>query len=298
MAATMHVIAFAALRRGRRDFAEGLWRRALTAAGGPGGSSYVAGQCRAGLSAAAIHAGDYRRAAELAAQGLALVGTPRARRDRRLTANLHNHAGIAARLAGHHDAARRHYEAALFGYGGRSTSAAAVWHNLGGLAFAEGRVADAERLASRAARLNRFAPTRRAADLGMLGAILAEQGRLDEGERLLRDALTAFRRRYGDRHREIAFALGNLAEVRRRQGADDDAQRLAAQALATGERTLGPEHPELAPILTTLAVLADLRGDTVRARETLGRADRLLRGRVVDSHPARRASAELLRGVT
>jgi tetratricopeptide (TPR) repeat protein len=277
MAAAMHVVAFGALRRGHRDLAERLWRRALGAAAG---SRYVAAQCTAGLSAAEIHAGRYRQAGELADRGLALVEPLR---HRRLTANLHNHSGIAARLAGDHDRARRHYAAALAGYGSRSTSAAAVWHNLGGLAFAEGRLAEAERMTTRAVRLNRFSPIRRAEDLGMLGAIVAEQGRLDDGERLLRDALGRLRRRYGDQHREIAFALGNLAEVRRRQGAPDDAQRMATDALAVGERTLGPSHPELAPILTTLAAL-----DPARAPELLHRADRLLAGAVAATHPARR----------
>jgi tetratricopeptide (TPR) repeat protein len=289
-AAALHVVAAGALRRGHRDFAERLWRQALAAAP----STFLKAHCLAGLCAAEIQAGRYRQAAELAARGLALAGLPRRRRDRRLVAMLHNHAGIAARLAGDHARALRHYEAALAGYRAagraRSGSAAVVWHNLGGLAFAEDRLADAEWLTGRAARLNRFSPIRRAGDLGMLGAIVAEQGRLAEAEPLLRSALAAFRRRYGDRHREIAFALGNLAEVRRRQGAADDAQRMAAHALAVGERTLGSRHPELAPILTTLATLSD----GGRARELLARADRLLEEGVAETHPARRATADLL----
>jgi tetratricopeptide (TPR) repeat protein len=299
-AAALHVVAAGALRRGHREFAERLWRRALTAASGPGGSGsrYLEAHCLAGLCAAEIHAGRYGQAGELAARGLALVGMPRRRRNRLLVANLHNHAGIAARLAGHHDQALRHYDAALSGYRaagrGRSGSAAVVWHNLGGLAFADGRLGDAERLTLRAVRLNRWSPIRRAADLGMLGAILAEQGRLDDGERLLRAAVAAFRQRYGDLHREIAFAQGNLAEVRRRLGASDDAQRTAAHALAVGERTLGPGHPELTPILTTLALLSEQRGDTGRAHELFARADRVLDGSVVDTHPARRNGAENL----
>lgn len=274
MAAATHVVAFGALRRGDRELAERLWRRALGAAGSP----FVAAHCLAGLSAAAIQAGRYREAGDLADRGLALVETLG---HRRLTANLHNHAGIAARLAGDHARARCFYEAALAGYGGRSRSAAAVWHNLGGLAFAEGRLADAERLTTRAVRLNRFSPIRRAEDLGMLGAIVSEQGRLDEGERLLRDALATFERRYGSEHREIAYALGNLAEVRRRQGALDEAQGLAGHALAVGERALGPRHPELAPVLTTLAAL-----DTSRAPELLARASAQAVSPLVAGRPA------------
>jgi tetratricopeptide (TPR) repeat protein len=110
---------------------------------------------------------------------------------------LHNQAGIALRLTGQLEAAGAAYGHALDGIQRagrlRSARAAAVYHNLGGLAFAEQRYADAERLVQRALLLNRRslppAALRVAADLGMLGAIVAAAGRPAEGERLLRDGL-------------------------------------------------------------------------------------------------------------
>ena len=284
VAATLHVAATVALRTG--------------AAPGSPGTRFVAAHRLAGLCAADIQAGRYEQAADLARHGLSLVAAPRRRHELIAASKLHNLAGIAARLAGHHDQARKHYESALSGYRAagrrRSTTRAVVYHNLGGLAFAEGRLDEAERLTTYAARLNRWFPVRRAGDLGMLAAIVAAQGRLDEAERLLSDALAVFRRRYGPEHREIAFALGNLAEIRRLQGAQEEARRLAEHARAVGERALGPGHPELAPILTTLALVRIQAGDVIGAREPLERAASVLQDAVAATHPAREASAENL----
>jgi tetratricopeptide (TPR) repeat protein len=295
--AVLHVAATVALRNGRRTLAQRMWTRALTVArhapSSPG-TRYLQAHCLAGLAAADIQAGRYGRAGALASDGLALVGRSRRWRDRLAASILHNHAGIAARLGGEHELARAHYQAALAtnlrGARVMAASRGAVVHNLGGLAFAEGRLSEAERLTAEAARLHRWAPLQRAGDLGMLGAIVAAQGRLDEGERLIRGALAVFRRRYGSGHREIAFALGNLAEIRRLHGDADDAARLAEQALAVGERSLGPEHSELAPILNTLALIGAAQGDADTAHALLVRANRLLTDGVCPSHPARRAS--------
>jgi tetratricopeptide (TPR) repeat protein len=295
--AALHVAATVALRHGRRKLAQRIWTRALTVArctqSSPG-TRYLQAHCLAGLAGADVQAGGYGRASALASDGLALVGGSRRWRDRLVASILHNHAGVAARLAGRHEQARAHYEAALSAdiLAGRvmAASRAAVVHNLGGLAFAEGRLSDAERLTVQAARLHRWAPLRRAGDLGMLGAIVAAQGRLDEGERLIRGALGSFRRRCGSEHREIAFALGNLAEIRRLRGFADDAARVAEQALAVGEKALGPEHPELAPILNTLALIRAAQGNADTARALLARSTRILTDGVRGAHPARQAS--------
>jgi len=301
VAAALHVAATVALRTGHRPLATRMWRRALALIGptpSSPGTRFVAAHCLAGTCGAKIQAGRYPHAADVAGRGLSLIGEPRRRRDLIAASILHNHAGVAARLAGRHHQARQHYESALSGYRnaglGRSTSAAVVYHNLGGLAFAEGRLQDAERLTAHAARLNRWSPVRRAGDRGMLAAIIAAQGRLDEAESLLRDALAVFRRRYGAQHREIAFGLGNLAEILRRQGATEEAQRVAEHACAIGERALGPAHPELAPILNTLALLCSQAGDNAGARDLLERASNILQDGVAATHPARETSFESL----
>jgi hypothetical protein len=128
----------------------------------------------------------------------------------------------------------------------------------------------------------------------MLGVIVAAQGRLAEGERLVDQALATFKSRLGSEHREIAFALGNLAEIRRLQGATSEAGYLAEHAWAIGARTLGPSHPELAPILNTLALLRHQSGDTRGASQLLERAVVALDGTVAADLPARHVCAKNL----
>ena len=207
---------------------------------------------------------------------------------------LHNQAGIALRLDGDLEAAAAAYDQALHGLRRArrlpSARAAAGHHNLGGLAFAQQRHGDAERLARHSLRLNRRslppAPRRVAADLGMLGAIVAAAGRLEEGEQLLRDALATFERRLGPEHREVALALGNLAEVRRARGDDDGARALAVRALAIGNDALGPQHPELAPIVNTLSLASQASGDSREAMRLLARTAGWLEDAVGPQHPA------------
>ena len=294
VSAGVHIAATVASARGHRGAAARLWRRALRLIDEPRGAR-LAANCHAGLSRNASLGGRYDEAAAHARQGLDLLGTQPSRRGRRLLISaLHNQAGIALRLDGDLEAATAAYDQALHGLRRagrlRSARAAAVHHNLGGLAFAQQRYGDAERLARHSLRLNRRslppAPLRVAADLGMLGAIVAAAGRLEEGEQLLRDALATFERRLGPGHREVALALGNLAEVRRARGDDDGARALAVRALAIGHDALGPRHPELAPILNTLSLASQANGDSADAMRLLARTTGWLQDAVGPQHPA------------
>jgi tetratricopeptide (TPR) repeat protein len=293
--AGLHVAATVALVRGDAIAAEGLWLRALQLiAGVPDG--YLAANIYAGLSRSATLAGRYDEGAARAQHGLDLLRAQpagRGRRRRLLISALHNQAGVALRLGGRLEEARAAYDEALDGLRRagrlRSARAAAVYHNLGGLAFAQQRHADAERLARHAVRINRRslppAPLRVAADVGMLGAIVAAAGRLEEGERLLRDALAVFERRLGPTHREIALALGNLAEVRRARGDDKVARAMAERALMIGQDTLGHQHPELAPIINTLSLASQADGDSAEAMRVLACTAAWLQRAVDLQHP-------------
>jgi tetratricopeptide (TPR) repeat protein len=309
LAVCLHLGASVALVRGRRSAAERLWGRALRLVDEPARwpcGDRLAANCLAGLSRASTLAGHYDEAEALSRRGLdQLGGHPGGRGRQLLISALHNQAGVALRLGGHLDEAAAAYEKALdsLRLAGRlrSPRAAAVYHNLGGLAFAQERHADAERLARHALRLSRQslppAPLRVAADVGMLGAIVAAAGRLEEGERLLRDALAVFERRLGPSRREIALALGNLAEIRRARG-DDDALAQAQRALKIGEHTLGPGHPELAPILNTLSLAHRTLGNTKEATRLLALATAWLEPAVSTRHPALLACQANLRAVS
>lgn len=310
LAAGRHLGASIALARGHRSAAERLWRGSLELLDGPArrpAGARLAANCLAGLSRSSSLAGRYDEATAQARRGLHLLGGQPARRGRRLlNAALHNQAGIALRLGGNLDEAETAYDKALDGLrrAGRlhSPRAAAVYHNLGGLAFAQQRHAAAEQLARHALRLNRRrlppAPLRVAADIGMLGAIVAAGGRLEEAERLLREALAVFERRLGPSHRETALALGNLAEVRRARGDHAGALAFAQRALDIGHDALGPGHPELAPIANTLALAYQERGDTAEAMRRLAHACAWLEATVSPQHPAMLACRANLRAAS
>jgi tetratricopeptide (TPR) repeat protein len=310
VAVCLHLCAVVALGRGRGRTAERLWGRALQLVHQPAQrprGARLAANCLAGLSRASTLAGRYDEAAALSRRGLDLLGGHSGGRWRQLLISaLQNQAGVALRLGGHLEEAAAAYENALDGLRGagrlHTARAAAVYHNLGGLAFAQERHADAERLARHALCLSRRslppAPLRVAADRGMLGAIVAANGRLDEAEALLRDALATFERRLGPSHREIALALGNLAEVRRARGDDAGALAHAQRALRIGEHTLGPGHPELAPILNTLSLAHRSLGDAEEATRLLALATAWLEPAVSSRHPALLACRVNLRAVS
>jgi tetratricopeptide (TPR) repeat protein len=275
--AGLHIAATIASVRGHGPAAERLWRCALELIDEARDGRLAAG-IRAGLSRSATLAGRYDEGARHAQHGLDLLRAHHGGRGRRLLISaLQNQAGIALRLGGRLEEAGAAYSEALDGLRRarrlRSARAAAVYHNLGGLAFAQQRHADAEALARHALGINRRslppAPLRVAADVGMLGAILAAAGRLEEGERLLRDALAVFERRLGSTHREMAIALGNLAEIRRARGDDEGARAIAERALVIGQDTLGHQHPELVPIINTLSLASQAGGDSAEAMRLL-----------------------------
>lgn len=297
LAVCLHIGASALMVGGNRSAARRIWARALALVDEPArraSDARLAANCLAGLSRASTLAGRYAEAQAFSRSGLNLFSGHAGRRGRRLLISaLHNQVGVALRLSGHPEEAAVAYGQALDGLRRvgrlRSQRAAVVYHNLGGLAFAQDRHADAERWARHALLLSRRslppAPLRVAADRAMLGAIVAAQGRLQEGEALLSDALAVFQRRLGPSHREIALALGNLAEVRRALG-DERARADAERALKIAERTLGPGHPELAPILNTLALIRLALGDSKEASRLLALAAAWLAPAVSAQHPA------------
>lgn len=96
---------------------------------------------------------------------------------------------------------------------------AGLYHNLAGLAHVQGQFAQAEEPARRAVRLRRAdsSPDTAglAADLSVLGAVLAGQERFDDAAAILSEALALWRSRYGNSHirgrRPASQSRGNPA---------------------------------------------------------------------------------------
>ena len=147
--------------------------------------------------------------------------------------------------------------------GSDHASAAALWHNLAGLAYARERPEEAVALARRAVRVRErhLGPDHRlvALDLAVLGAALLEHGSLDEAERTFERAGRIFRRRHPADQYEVAVNLGHLAACRVAHADPAGAEQRYRQALAIKELLLGPNHPEVARQRNNLAVTIALQ---------------------------------------
>ena len=127
-----------------------------------------------------------------------------------------------------------HSKRALEIYGdlGDLVGQAAVYNNLGGFAYFQGRWDEALRLYERArqARERVGDPVNAAMATLNVGEILSDQARFDEAERCFHEALRVWR---AAAHQEgVAFATSFLGRVASRRGAFDDAMRLFRDARA------------------------------------------------------------------
>lgn len=205
-----------------------------------------------------------------------------------------NALGILAKDRGRYEEARIYYNRALgllASHAGMDTpELAGIYHNLAGLAHVQGQFAQAEEPARQAVRLRRAAsppdPDGLAADLSVLGAVLAGQERFDEAAAILSESLALWRSRYGNRHFEVAVQLHNLAAIQQARGDYSSAEAKLGEAMAIKCGILGESHPEIAAILNNMATVY---ADTGRHREAGDRYDRaieIFKQTLGDDHPS------------
>jgi tetratricopeptide (TPR) repeat protein len=169
--------------------------------------------------------------------------------------------GIAAKERGAYAEAARCYATIADMYdrvGAPLTAKATLHHNLAGLAYALRQFPRAEAHARRAVSLRRrarAAPVALAADLAVLGAALAAQGRHDEARDHLGRALVLSRAARPPRWYDIAVQLHLLATIDHDSGELDRAERRYREALSIKERLLGQAHPEIAILGNNLGTL-------------------------------------------
>jgi len=101
-----------------------------------------------------------------------------------------------------------------------------------------------------------------------MGLLLAKQGRLDEAEPLLREALEGCRRTLGEEHSDTLSSINSMGMLRMAQGKLGEAEPLLREALEGHRRTLGAEHPKTLDVKKNLEALlaareaaADEQGD-------------------------------------
>lgn len=93
-----------------------------------------------------------------------------------------------------------------------------------------------------------------------LGVTYKEQGRYDEAERLLGEALKASRLQLGDKHPQILPFMLYLAQVHKNQEHYDEADDLLQEGLQIVRQKLRPEHRMRLNLVNAYAVLQTKRG--------------------------------------
>jgi len=224
--------------------------------------------------------GDFHRADEALRSAVALASQQPV--DPAMLGAAHNGLGIVLKETRRYPAAAREYDLALGLSGSATDLAAAVHHNLAGLAYAESRFVEAETWARQGLalreRVDPAGSTGIAGDITVLGAVLVALQRYAEADELLRRALDIWTARFGPEHYEVSVCLHNLAVLQQRRGEVDAALLSFREALRIREMVLGPTHPELAVVLNSLAAFHEDQGRTddaaVYARRAQGLSGR------------------------
>ena len=180
---------------------------------------------------------------------------------------------------------------------------AALFHNVGGLAYARGDFETAEPLARRATEIRSRALGERATatllDRSAHAAILYGLGRIYEAEASIRDLLGDLEAALGSDHPEVAVALNNLAAIRLARGELVEAAALFRRVIEIREFRHGQDSATLAVPLNNLARVLALQGRTAEAAALYDRAIDLLEPSVDEGQPnllaIRRNAARLSR---
>lgn len=105
-----------------------------------------------------------------------------------------------------------------------------------------------------------------------LGMIRALQGRLEEGEVLLRKALAIYEAQAPPPGLQRGRVISGLALVRAKLGHSDEALKLSQSALDAAEKALGPQNIQLAGYHRQLADIYRLKRDYGKAEDSYLRA--------------------------
>lgn len=110
----------------------------------------------------------------------------------------------------------------------------------------------------------------------MLAEQLAAQGRLAEGDSILRDVISILERMMGPEHSRVGRVLITRGRVRAAMGRRREAEADLRRALSIGERTLGPKHRWVG---VTTALLGDIveRANNTESDALFARSAEILR---------------------
>jgi tetratricopeptide (TPR) repeat protein len=200
-----------------------------------------------------------------------------------------NNLAILYKYTRRFDEAELLYREALTETSGEDLTAAAIYHNLGGLYHARGDFATAESYARHACEIReRLQGTDHPDTLDdrcALAGALDGLGRYAESEPIYRRALIEFTAAFGEFHLEVATTLHNLAGVRWAQGDAAEAESLYLRALAVKRGLLGDGHPDTALTLHSYASMLEGLGRVGEARPMALEAQRVFEDTLEESSP-------------
>ena len=226
---------------------------------------------------AAMEAGHYRVAEQIARRGLAISASIL---NEESIAVWCNRLGMALWRLNRFDEAEEVYKRAIAIFerlhGPEHHNVAACLSNLAVLYMRQGRYAEAEPFyeRERSIELRELGPDHPeyATSLNNLGILYRNQGRYTEAEPLYRQAVAILERVLGLAHPVLARSLHNLANLYSDQGRYAEAEPFYNRALIIRERALGPEHQDVAQSLRMLARMYEIQGRYGEARPLLVRA--------------------------
>ncbi len=127
-------------------------------------------------------------------------------------------------------------------------------------------------------------PVRIAVAQGNRAAIDLTDGRLDEAESGLAEAITVLSPRLGDIHPEVTALLYNLARLEERRGKFVEAEAHFRRVLAAETQVLGADHPDVAIDRTRLAYVLAERGNPADAERNFAAALGVMRKKLPADH--------------
>ncbi|SFN18449.1 serine/threonine-protein kinase [Dokdonella immobilis] len=127
-------------------------------------------------------------------------------------------------------------------------------------------------------------PVRIAVAQGNRAAIDLTDGRFDEAESGLSEAISVLSPRLGDIHPEVTALLYNLARLEERRGKFADAETHFRRVLAAETEVLGAAHPDVAIDRTRLAYVLAERGKLAEAEQGFSAALAVMREKLPADH--------------
>jgi len=116
-------------------------------------------------------------------------------------------------------------------------------------------------------------------------AVLTQQGKYADAEKLFAEVLASRERADGPEHIRVAAALNNLAIALSNLGKNDEALAAHRRALAIKEKVYGPDHPEVAGTLQNMGAILHEEDHYDEALELLRRALAIQQKVMGENHP-------------